>query len=184
MEAVILRYIEVISFFIAAIGAVYFGYRQTQINKRMKELQDYVAISIIPITNSPGNYELQIMNVGKINMYLKKFEIGQVSNTFPEEKERLISVGGNPFYRVPIVNFQMGQEMDIKLYLLDEFKNKYLSTGGIIIDAIVATSSTPQGEQHTQSSQQGPINIGGVPVIIPGNARAWSYKTERYNWVI
>ena len=183
MEQAAFNFWSIILQLFMAVGLIYFAWRQTQINKRMKELQDYVAISIIPITNSPGNYELQIMNVGKVNTYLKKFEVGQVSNTFPEEKKRLISVGGNPFYRIPITNFQMGQEMGIKLYLLDEFNNKYVSTGGVIIDPVIATP-TQQGEQSTQTSQQAPINISGVPVIIPGNARAWSYKTYRYNWVL
>jgi hypothetical protein len=174
---------------------VYFTCRQTQINKkieeinkRMQELEDYVAVSIIPITNVPGNnYELQIMNTGKINVYLRKFEKGKISVEFPEGKERLISVGGNPFYRIPISvqDLVIGQELEVKLYLIDEFGNKYLSLGGFIIDPQVKTVPVQiQDQQNIQHIQRIPTVISGVPVIIPGEARACTYKTIKYEWKI
>jgi hypothetical protein len=189
----ILEIIYIISQITIPTLLVYFTWRQTQINKkieetnkRMQELEDYVAVSIIPITNVPGNnYELQIMNMGKINAYLRKFEIGQISYEFPEGKERLISVGGNPFYRIPISaqNLIIGQELDVKLYLIDEFGNKYLSLGGLMIDPQVKTIPI-QDQQNIRQIQGIPTVISGVPVIIPGEARAWTYKTIKYDWKI
>ena len=194
MEQNTLNIIYIIFSIIMSGGLVYFSWRQMQINKRIEEinkrtqeLEDYVAISIVPITNAPGNYELQVMNTGKVNVYLKKFEIGQISYEFPNGKERLISVGGNPFYRIPVKNFVLDQELDVKLYLIDEFDKKYLSLGGFVIDSKIKTvpqNIQIQNQQDVQQFQQTPTVIAGVPVIIPGEARAWTYKTIKYDWKI
>jgi len=65
-------------------AGIYFGWKQYQINKRMKELADYVAVSIIPL---PG-FQLQIKNVGRINLYLHKWEMAsrQVVSFLQQEK--------------------------------------------------------------------------------------------------
>ena len=46
MQEIILRYLEVIGIIIAATGAVIFGWKQYQINKRMQELADYKTYAV------------------------------------------------------------------------------------------------------------------------------------------
>jgi len=61
--------IEVLTLF----GVSFFAFLQYKINDRLRKLEDYVAISIIPDPN--GKFALQFINAGKINLYLKKYEI-------------------------------------------------------------------------------------------------------------
>lgn len=60
-------------------GLIYFAWRQTQINKRMQELSDYVALSIMPAVSG---FSIEILNVGRANLYIHKWQIGSLSETY------------------------------------------------------------------------------------------------------
>lgn len=174
MDEIILRHIEAFGIGIAALGAVYFGWKQTQINKRMQELADYVAISIIPLKD----FQIQIMNVGRINLYLHKWEAGSLNETFV--KPLLIPIDAKSFIIISLQSPPMGQHL-LKLYLTDEKKQKYLSTGEIAIEPIafqVPTTTKPTVQQEL------PQTSGNEPVSVTTRMRAWSYQTEKYNWRI
>jgi len=174
MQEIILRYLEVGGIVGAAIGALIFGWKQYQINKRMQELADYVAVSIIPLKD----FKLQIMNVGRVNLYIHKWEAGSLSNTYV--KPLLIPTEAKSSI---IINFQtplLGQHL-LKIYLTDEKDQKYLSTGEIVIEPIALqlplAATAPQVQQEPPATPQ----ISGN---ITTQMRAWSYKTEKYNWMI
>ncbi len=179
MQEIILRYLEVIGIIGAAIGALIFGWKQFQINKRMQELADYVAVSIIPLKD----FKLQIMNVGRINLYIHKWEAGSLANTYV--KPLLIPTEAKSSI---IINFQpslLGQHL-LKIYLTDEKDQKYLSTGEVVIEP-VAFQLPPPSTTEPQVRQEPPTvpQISGVqPINITTQMRAWSYKTEKYNWMI
>jgi hypothetical protein len=165
---------------LTVVAASIFAIWQVLINKRLKELQDYVAVSMVPFFDG-NDPKLQVINAGQINLYLKKFDIGTMTTNF--EKERLLVCGsGNPFYILPVPNNIIGVEIPVKLYLIDEFKNKYISTGAVIIDAIpMAITGQPASPMAgiplppAQSPQQ---------ITFRTNIRGWSYKTEKINWTI
>ena len=171
----LLSYLNVVGIWIAAIGAVYFGYRQYQINKRMQELADYVAVSISP----QENFTLQLSNVGRSNLYLHKWEIGSLNETYvkpwllPAEIKSKILIGLHP----P----QVGQHL-AKFYLTDEGNQKFVATGEVAIEPIafqlpISTTPPQQQEAGTQISGFQPLNV-------QLRMRAWAYKTEKYEWTI
>jgi hypothetical protein len=178
MQEIILRYLEVFGIVGAAIGACVFGWKQYQINKRMQELADYVAISIIPL----ANFQLQIMNVGRANLYIHKWELGYLSETYvkpllvPTEAKSSIIINLQP----PL----MGQHL-LKIYLTDEGGKKYLSTGEVVIEPVAfqipPSTTQPQVQQELQVPSQ---PFGVQPINIKINMRAWSYKTEKHDWVL
>ncbi len=177
----ILRYIEAFSLFFAAGGAIYFGWRQTQINKRMKELQDYVAISIIP----KPDFQLQIMNVGKINLYVHKWEVGTFTETFSQAI--LIPAAAPSFLLISLSSPQMGQH-PVRIYLTDESGEKYLSTGEVAIEPIAIrplSQMSPRPESTLPGEGTQTLGSPQTQVVnITTRMRAWSYKTEKYNWII
>jgi len=173
----ILDFLSTLGVLGTAVGAIIFGLKQTQINKRLNELQDYVAISIVPFFDG-NDPKLQVVNAGKVNLYLKKYEIGNLTDTFTIEK--LIACGsGNPFYILPVPNNIIGRELGVKLYLYDEFGNKYISTGGLVIDSF-PVAGQQQIPAVITANQPQPL----AQMILRTNIRGWSYKTEKYNWEI
>ena len=175
----ILQILAVLFQVLTAGGLIYFAWRQTQINKRMQELADYVAVSLIPDPN--GQLQLQIMNVGRSNLYLHKWEVGSISETLvkpwllPTESKSKIIIGIQP----P----QIGQHL-AKFYLTDENNQKYLSTGEVSIDPVgfqLPTLTTPpQTQDNIQNQTAGSQAIVNVQLRM----RAWSYKTEKTDWTI
>lgn len=178
MQETILRYLEVAGILGAAIGALIFGWKQFQINKRMQELADYVAVSIVPLEN----FSLQIINVGRVNLYIHKWEASSLANTYV--KPLLVPTEAKSSI---IINFQpppLGQHL-LKIYLTDEKDQKYLATGEIVIEPVAfqlpPSTTGPQVQQEPPTAPQ----VSGVQTInIRTRMRAWSYKTERYNWMI
>ena len=161
-----------------AVGAIVFGGWQIKINQRLKKLQDYVAVSIIPKKDS----RLQIMNVGRVNLYLHRWEVGNRSENFYESI--LIPAGAKPALLVS-VDPNVG-EKPVRLYLTDESGKKYLSTGKVVIEPV---SVRPLSQMQPQSQQQSPgtptpqvAPIHPTPVQILTRMGALSYKTKRYNW--
>jgi hypothetical protein len=118
------------------------------------------------------------MNVGRVNLYIHKWEAGSLSNTYV--KPLLIPTEAKSSI---IINFQtplLGQHL-LKIYLTDEKDQKYLSTGEIVIEPIALqlplAATAPQVQQEPPATPQ----ISGN---ITTQMRAWSYKTEKYNWMI
>lgn len=174
MEEITLRYFEVIAIIIAAIGAVFFGWKQNQINERMKKLQDYVAISVI--SKGMGSSEITIMNVGKVNLYLRQCEIGFNTETF--SKPLLIPAGTGQYSNLSVRILNLQPRMQTKFYLIDESGEKYISTGQIIVEQIsipsLPTTTLPSGGT---TAPQPTSSITTVP-----NFLIWTFKTEKYNW--
>lgn len=154
---------------ITGIAAVLFAFFQYKINNRLKKLQDYVAISIVPM--SAGDLRLQIINVGKINLYLQKYEIGTDHEAFA--KPMLIPAGSNSFLLVGIKNYNVGQKMDVTLYLIDELGEKFISTGETTVQNISLVKQAASSIGSTAPSFE--------TVNLP-QAAAWAYKTIRKDW--
>ena len=168
MSQELFNILSIILQMIIAIGAIFFALWQTLINSRLKKIQDYVSISLVPTKDTFTNeFQLQIKNVGKINVYLYKYEIGEQTHSF--ENARLIASGSDTFYVVNVPINNLNKELPVKTYLRDEFNNKYLTTGAIIIDAITLVN---EGAQQLQSPS------------VRLSLRAWSYRTEKFNWCI
>jgi hypothetical protein len=176
MEQNTLNIIYIIFSLIMSGGLVYFSWRQTQINKRMQELSEYVAISIAP----GQNFQLQIINVGRINLYLHKWEIGHLSETFV--KPWLLPVEGKSIITINLLPPPIGQHL-AKFYITDEKGRKYLSEGEVAIEPIsvqLPLTTTPPQEQIREQLPTSEIQ----QINIQLRMRAWSYKTVKYNWTI
>ena len=160
---------------LTAAGLVYFAWRQTQINKRMKDLADYVAISISPA----GTWQVQILNVGRSNLYLHKWEIGSQNETFV--KPLLMPVEGKSQILISMPPDQMGQKL-AKFYLTDEVGEKYLATGEVVVEPTSVQVPNAITTPLNQNQSQETITMNNVPIQIGFRMRAWSYKTEKMNW--
>lgn len=160
---------------LAAAGAGVFGWKQYQINKRLQKLSDFVAISIVPfaLDNAP---KIQIRNVGRINLYLHRWEIDGSNETYG--KSRLLACGPELFFVIPVPDI-LGLEMPMKMYLTDEHGQKYISTGTVVIDPQPVSITIPQAQDSTPQQLQAVQQL-----MMRRNVRAWSYKTQKYNWVI
>ena len=177
MEQHVFNFWSIILQILTAVGLIYFALRQTQINKRMQELADYVALSISPAQG----FQLQVINVGRVNLYLHKWEIGSMNETFV--KPLLLPAEGKSKILITIQPPQIGQHL-AKFYLTDEADQKYLSTGEVMVEPVVfqlpQTTTPPQiqgSEQNQTSGAQPAINV-------QLRMRAWSYKTEKSKWII
>lgn len=155
-----------------------FAYYQYKINLRLKELQDYVGLSIIPLQN----LQLQITNVGRTNLYLHRWEVGENSQTFSEPI--LISAESRSNLIIPLHPVSLGQKR-AKFYLTDESRIKFLSEGEVILTPVSSTpilqvlpSPTPIGGSDTTASPQ----IAGVQITV--NMTALSYRTVPFDWNI
>lgn len=110
-------------------GAVTFAALQWRINSRMKQLQDYVAVATRfgSVVGTDG--QIEITNIGKINLYLYKYEI--VGETKEFDDGNLIAVGnGIAPYGIEITNingFEPDKLHELKLYLKDSGGKKYIS---------------------------------------------------------
>lgn len=163
---------------LTAAGLIYFAWRQTQINRRMQELADFVAISISPA----GGFQLQVENVGRVNLYIHKWEVGSMSETFV--KPLLIPIDAKSKILITIQPPQIGQHL-AKFYLTDEMGSRYLASGEVAIEPVafqLPQTTTPPQNQNDGSNQTSGAQTMSVSVQL--RMRAWSYKTERYEWTI
>ena len=132
--------------------------KQNEINDRLLKLQDYVAISVVP-----GNAVISLLNTGKSNLYMWGFDMP--NNNFRYEKPRLISVSDVANYWLPIPNLgkiSTTTNFDFKLYLTDEYENKWISENG--------------GEAIPKKLMQDGKEISGYEI------KVWSYKTYKSDW--
>lgn len=147
---------------LAALWAKDIGKRQNEINSRFLSLQDYTAISVIPDSE---NGVLKVMNVGNTNLYIWGFDILNDIQRMP--RPRLISVGTHDasYYWIPvpvIKDLSKKIKFDFKLYLTDEFDQKWISENG------------GEGE---------PIKIEKNNELVDAfSIKVWSYKMYRYDW--
>ena len=132
--------LQALTFIFAAI----IGFSQLSINSRLKNLQDYVAISIVPgkeyFETADGklvNNFIKVTNTGKSNIYLYKYEITDIkSESFT--KPILVPIGSiEACYGIQIPNnFQSGQKINLNIYLKDQFGNKWISESSGYFDGI------------------------------------------------
>ena len=165
--------------FLIAFGAIVFGIWQIKINLRLKKIQESVALSIVPGIG----LSLHLMNVGGMNLYLRKYEIGSKTENF--EKPLLIAsgTGNNSFLQIITPDFERSKTYDIKLYLVDEFKEKYLSSGQFIIEDIEMLSPVLTAlETQTTGATSGPVLT--MNKVKQPRIKAWSYETVKRNWEI
>ena len=184
-------YLQVGAIFVAGVGAWYFAAKQNilnerqrnidekqyEINRRMQELADYVAVFIAPI---PGGSGLQVKNVGRVNLYLHKWEIGPRSESYINPN--LIPMDPNSAFAIGIPPNFMGQHL-VKLYLTDESDRKYLSTGELNIQIAQIGVQPPSGIVPSSEVTNAP---GASQPMIQMNviARAHSFRTVPYDWMI
>lgn len=113
------------------LGALYVGFKANEINDRLRILQDYTAVSVIP-----GEDRIKLLNVGKVNLYLYGFQMPGNSHYF--ERARLLSAGtgDSAYYWIgpPNIHVIQNNKFDIKLYLIDEFGIKWISESGGRLD--------------------------------------------------
>jgi len=142
------------------IGAFVFGFWQILINKRLTKLQDYVAISAVP--DSRTN-KINLINVGKINLYLFGFDLPKKKERF--KKPRLISAGtgDTSYYWIdPPMDLDIEKEFEITLCLEDEFRKKWISEIG--------------GRANKITEVKNNKKIEYLQIIV------WSYKTYKKKW--
>lgn len=160
---------------LTAVAAAIFAVWQIKINERMKKLQDYVAISVVPM--GTGNPSIKVMNVGKINLYLKHYEIGTNTETFTNPLLIPAGTGENSNLRITVQNLQAVMQM--KFYLIDELGEKYISTGQIMVEQLVLPVLQRNIPQEGGTAAPQPI-----PNVAVQDFKVWSFKTEKYNWMI
>ena len=169
---------SILQFMIAA-GAITFGIWQIKINLRLKKLQESVALSIVPGIG----LNLNLMNVGGLNLNLCKYQIGSKTEDF--EKPLMIAAGAgqNSFLQITVPDFKRGEKQLIKLYLVDDFKEKYISTGEMIIEdmEINYPFRSDQGADMIATTGKPYLSMGTIKTP---RIKAWSYQTEKYNWTI
>lgn len=130
-------------------GAIIFGLWQIFINRRLKKLQDYVAISVVPgrhyiekIVN--GRIEkvslvsfIKILNTGKLNVYIHKFEMPGNCKTFKEPRMIPAGAGDSSYYWLPLPSKDsLGQDKEFRiiLFLKDQYRKEYISENGGILE--------------------------------------------------
>ena len=132
---------------------LFIGWQANTISSRVKDLQDYVAIAV-----GPADSQIELTNTGKINVYLWGFDIPGNNQRF--DNGRLIPVADNYNYWIPTPDFsKIGNDFTFKLYLTDQYGNKYISEGA--------------GQVISQKK---------IGLNISYTYRIWSYHTKESNW--
>ena len=147
---------------ITIVAIVFVGILQWSINKRLTDLQDYVAIAVVPGEHG----KIKLLNTGKLNIYMYKIELvpGYVEDY--TKKPRLLSAGSGEsawYWLNPPSNINKDQELTLKIYVKDELNRKWVSEHGGICDGDVTIE-----EENKKVSFK----------IL----RIWSYGTRRFAW--
>lgn len=149
----------VVAIIFAAILAFVVSQNQVEISDRLLKLQDYVAISVTPGQEST----VALWNTGKANVYMWGFDMP--NNNIRFNKPRLISPSTVANYWIPAPNLGEISEttgFDFKLYLTDEYDNKWISENG--------GEATPIKLQKEEKEVSGAI------------IKVWAHKTYRSDW--
>ncbi len=144
--------------------AIVIGYWQYTINKRLVTLQDYVAIAAVP--GSDG--KIALLNTGGTNIYLYKIDLpGSIESYDFTSKPRLLAAKTleKAYYWIdPPININQNEGFDFKIYLKDEFNNKWISEhGGKCIEKTITNNQ--DGTQQVKFT-----------------FKVWSYRTKKYAW--
>lgn len=109
---------------VTVIAASVFAIWQIFINHRLKKLNDFVAVAILP-----NGDNIKLLNTGKINLYIHGFEINGNAKFF--DKGRLLSAAtlDSAFYWLPINSLPVKGTFVIKVWLTDEYNKKYITLG-------------------------------------------------------
>lgn len=116
----------VLAVLLAAWLAFLVGQNQNGINSRLLQIQDYVAISV-----APNEDTVALWNTGNSNLYMWGFDMPGNNQRF--DKPRLISRSTVANYWIPAPNLgkiSTTTTFDFKLYLTDEYGNKWISENG------------------------------------------------------
>ncbi len=143
---------------VAVVAAYMIGQKQNEINGRLLALQDYVAIYIIP-----GDGVINMFNTGKSNVYMWGFDMPGNDQRFT--KARLISAASVYPYWVPLPNLgkiSTTTDFEFKLYLTDEYGNKWISENG--------------GDETPKTITKDGKEVSAYEF------RVWSYKTYKSDW--
>ncbi|MDR3510005.1 MAG: hypothetical protein P4L73_00085 [Caulobacteraceae bacterium] len=155
----------------AAIGA-----RQNEINGRLQQLQDFVAISV-----TPGDSQILLKNTGKVNLYLWGFYFPGNHHKF--NRPRLIAAGSpdSAFYWLPApsINAIHGTEFELKLYLTDEFDHKWIADAGGEVTILPAQPATTAPKARRTKAAP-----SAAPPLQTAIMKVWSYRTYRDNWTL
>jgi len=122
-----------------AIGVLSFAFVQISLNRRLIQLQDYVAVSMVPDPSTPKS--VRFYNTGKLNMYIHRIEVRDgetdeiLAATDVFKNPRLVPAGtleqSYYWYPIPSQIFE-GKEFTIVILLSDEFGRNWLSSNGAI----------------------------------------------------
>ncbi len=106
------------------LAASVFAIWQIFINLRLKKLNDFVAVAIVPESSS-----IKVLNTGKINLYIHGFEINGTVKLF--DRGRLLSAGSldSAYYWLPIDSAPHSGIFNIKVWITDEYGKKYITLG-------------------------------------------------------
>jgi|SRR3989344_4038218 len=166
---------------VISIGAGTFALYQYRINRRIQKRDEYVVVGISPFPLS----SILFVNVGKINLYLHKWEIGSLNSAYV--KPWLLAVGSRSNVSINISKKDLpkleGQHL-IKIYLEDDEAKRYITTGEIAVQSIDSQQPQPV---HEQVVAERPDDVEQVVTSAENknySIRAWAYKTERRDWVI
>jgi hypothetical protein len=132
---------------VATAGAMVFGLWQIFINRRLRKLQDYVAIAVVPDSRTG---KINLLNVGRTNLYLCGFDMPD-NNMKRFEKPRLIpaGTGDSAYYWIDLPKIHESviarhYEFGLKLYLEDEFDQKWVSEHGLSADRVLVEKDGKQ----------------------------------------
>lgn len=154
---------------LATVALSVFTYFQWRVNSRMQQVSDVVAISVVP--NNDGN--IRLLNVGNSNVYIHRIEFTAVSqgsrmqerlHIYPRSRMIPANAGDSSYYWIGSpMGLRDGEEFLLKIYLTDEFENKWIAEGGG--EAVNAVAVVADGK--IQTSQK--IHV-------------WTYKITRIDW--
>ncbi|MDX1607662.1 MAG: hypothetical protein R3251_00420 [Candidatus Spechtbacterales bacterium] len=143
-----------------AVTVLSFAFVQIALNRRLIQLQDYVAVSIVPDPTTPRG--IRFYNTGKLNVYIHRIEVRDgetnelIGATEIFNNPRLLPAGtlDESYYWYPIPEeVKIGQQISLVLLATDEFDRRWLSShGGVML-----------GEK---------------------DLRVWSHKTHQKDWKI
>lgn len=113
---------------LALIAAIYIGLLQHDINKRFKDIESSVEVfGYIAYTENHEPVVLRITNVGKLQVYLTEYKVGdsEVQNIPPT----LIPAGQQQgaWYNVPINFSSLKFPTQVSLKVEDQFQNEWVS---------------------------------------------------------
>jgi len=143
---------------VAVILAYKVGQKQNEINSRLLQMQDYVAISVTPKGDS-----IALWNTGNSNLYMWGFDMPGNNQRF--DKPRLISKSEVAHYWIPAPNLgklASTTNFDFRLYLTDEHDSKWVSENG--------------GEASPTKITKEDKEVDALII------KVWAHKTTKTNW--